>query len=196
MALTARLTPQSKGEAPTISPWQGISSRNFRRNSSLWSCQSVEFAFSAFVREHQYIVLEWLCWHFHAFRDCLVRGRWCECQWRNWRYRFAKCTRNRTGCRGGNLRTSTRNQEPYLDRSRLQRMNRIRVQPLLIWSASYRSVQHVRVGVDAVDHSEGFSIDLDQCSCFMGKFVTPGAEQSFGEFDFLVAVRKSAIVSL
>ena len=65
-----------------------------------------------------------------------------------------------------------------------------------IWSASDRSVQHLRVGTDAVDHSEGFSIDLDQCSCFMGEFVTPGAEQSFGEFGFLFAMRESAIVSL
>ena len=183
MALTARLTPQSKGEAPTISPWQGISSRNFRRNSSLWSCQSVEFAFSAFVREHQYIVLEWLCWHFHAFRDCLIRGRWCECQWLNGRNRFWTCTGKCTGWHS-------------LNRLCCRRMKRIHVQPLLVWSASNRSVQLLRVGVDAVGHPEGFSVDLDQCSCFMGKFVTPGAEQSFGDFDFLVAKCKSAIVSL
>ena len=94
-----------------------------------------------------------------------------------------KCARNRTGCRG-------------LDRLRLRRMNRIHVQPLPIWPASNRSVQHLRVGVDAADHSEGFSIDLDQCPCFRRKFVTPGAEQSFGEFCFSLAVRKSATVSL
>ena len=42
---------------------------------------------------------------------------------------------------------------------------------------------------------EGFSVDLDQCSCFMGEFVAPGAEQSFGEFDFLATMYESATVS-
>ena len=56
--------------------------------------------------------------------------------------------------------------------------------------------QHLQVGIDAVDHSEGFSIDLDQCSCFMREFVTPSTEQSFGELGFLIAMRKSVTVSL
>ena len=54
----------------------------------------------------------------------------------------------------------------------------------------------MRVRIDFVDHSETFSVDLDQRSRFMGKFVTPGAEKSFGEFELLVAMCKSAIVFL
>ena len=127
-------------------------------------CGNCVLSFSS-GKIHTYIVLEWLRWHFHAFRDCLIRGRWCECQWRNWRNRFVKCARNHTGCRG-------------LDRLRFRRMSRTHAQPLPIWSASNRSVQHLRVGIDAADQSEGFSVDLDQCSCFRRKFVTPGAANS------------------
>ena len=71
-------------------------------------------------------------------------------------------------------------------------MQRVHVQPLLTRSAA--NVQHLRVLVDAVDHSESFSVDLDQCSCFVGKIVTPGSEQLLCDFDFLVAVCESAIV--
>ena len=41
-----------------------------------------------------------------------------------------------------------------------------------------------------IDHAEGFSVDLDQCSCFMGEFVAPSAEQPFREIKFLVAMRE------
>ena len=136
------------------------------------------------VWEPEHIVLEWLPRHFHIFRGCLIRGRRdCECQRRNGRNRLVKCavihSQNRLCCRRC-----------------CRRMKLVHAQPLLIWSASNWSVQHLRVLIDAVDHSESFSVDLGQCSCFMGKFVTPGAEQSFCNCDFLVAVCKSAIVSL
>ena len=53
----------------------------------------------------------------------------------------------------------------------------------------------MRVRVGFVDHAESFSVDLDQCYRFMGEFVIPGAEKSFGEFDFLAAMCELAIVA-
>ena len=82
-----------------------------------------------------------------------------------------------------------------LNRLSCWRVEWIHGQPLLVWPASHQNVQLLRIRIDLTDHAEGFSVDLDQCSCFMGGFVAPGAEQSFGEFNFLVAMYESTIVS-
>ena len=183
MAPTARLTPQSKGEAPTISSWRGLSSRNFRRNLFLWNLPSVEFVLLAIHQKHHHIVLEWLCWHFHAFRDCLIRGRWCERQWRNGRNRFVKCTGKCTGCHGlGRLFPAEESDSCSATSPGLHRIGVFSFCGLGLMLLTARKACRY--------------VDLDQCSCFMGRFVTPGAEQSFGEFDFLVTVCKLAIVSL
>ena len=49
--------------------------------------------------------------------------------------------------------------------------------------------------MDAVDHSEGFSVDFDQCSGFPGVVVTPLAEHSFSHIEFLFAACESTVVS-
>ena len=95
VALTARLLPQSMGEAPTISPWRRISSRIFRRNVSLlefaictmrvlsYSSGSAITMFLAIRRGAHGAVLA-----LRRFMDCLIRGCWNECQWLNGRDRL------------------------------------------------------------------------------------------------------------
>ena len=75
------------------------------------------------------------------------------------------------------------------------RINWIRIQPLLTSSTPTRGVQHLRVRIDAVDHTESFSVDFDQCSGFAGKIMSPLAEHSFCHFELLFAVCESSIAS-
>ena len=178
MALTVRLAPQSKGEAPTIGPWQEFPAGISGGIRLCWNSEFVLFVLSAIPQGTA------------SHRSDTVGA--------------APHLLGMSGPRALLAGSLAGLSEPILGATRCSQRERVvvmadeldsRSTTSEISSASTRGVQHLRVRIDAVDYAGSFSVDFDQCSGFVGKIVTPFAEHSFCHFDFLSAMCESTIVS-
>ena len=154
MALTVQLAPQSKGEASTIGPWQQFPAGISGGIRLSWNSEFVSIALSANPQGTA------------SHRSDTVGA--------------APHLLGMTGLRACSL---TELPEPISGATHCSQQEQVAVLADKLDSHSTTSDQlytdsgcSVRVRIDAIDHTESFSVDFDQCSGFVGELMTPLAE--------------------